>query len=182
MSEMGQDVIDWDDPPNEEEQKEQAERAKLSERRLKRIEASGEDAAPPADEGGEEGSDEAADHRREPCELNAIENGQEEDWRGLTKAGMYMASRSQRQVRKKARSLGTAEHMRKDMKGGGGANPRGAATAAQVVQKEKRPRGRPQKNNMAPENGEASKFNVAAIEERGTKSQADEEECNGSEE
>ncbi|GBG64350.1 hypothetical protein CBR_g41551 [Chara braunii] len=102
----------------------------------------------------------------------------QEDWRGLTKAGMYMASRSQRQVCKKARSLGTADHMRRHMKGGGGANPRGTATTAQDVQQEKRPRGRPRKN-MAPENGEAS--NVAAIEEQGTKSQADAKECIGSE-
>ncbi|GBG68304.1 hypothetical protein CBR_g2850 [Chara braunii] len=172
MPEMGQDVIDWDDPPTEEEQ-EQAERAKLAECRLKRIESSGEDAAPPPDEGGDEGGDEAADHRREPCELDAIEDGHAEDWRGLTKAGMYMASRSHRQARKKARSLGTAEHMRKHMKRGGVADPRDAATAAQVGQQEKRGRGRPRKY-VAPENGEAS--NLASIEEV----QEDAEECSDS--
>ncbi|GBG62398.1 hypothetical protein CBR_g30351 [Chara braunii] len=181
MPEMGQDVIDWDALPTEEEQKEQAERAKLAERRLKRIESRGEDAAPPPNEGGEEGGDEAADLHREPCELDAIEDGHAEDWRGLTKAGMYMASRSHRQARKKARSLGTAEHMRKHMKRGGVADPRAAATAAQVEQQEKRGRGRPQKYNVAPENGEAS--NLAAIEEvqeEGTKSQADAKECSNS--
>ncbi|GBG60824.1 hypothetical protein CBR_g15947 [Chara braunii] len=72
MPEMGHNVIDWDDPPTEEEQKEQAGRAKFAERRLKPIESTGEDAAPPADEGGEEGGDEVDDHRREPCELNVI--------------------------------------------------------------------------------------------------------------
>ncbi|GBG74447.1 hypothetical protein CBR_g18859 [Chara braunii] len=159
MPERAKDLIEWDDPLTEEEQKEAKERVKVAERRLKSLTSAGDNVVPPADAGDDEDGDEAAVPCREECNLEEIEEGQHGDWRGLMKAGNFLIECSQTDVRRKARTLGTEEHMRAHKKGGGDTLPHGAATTAPQnetgtssaqpdPQRLKKTRGRPRKNPL----------------------------------
>ncbi|GBG84158.1 hypothetical protein CBR_g38132 [Chara braunii] len=156
MPERAKDLVEWDDPPTEEKQKEAKERVKLAERRLKSLTSVGDDVVPPVDGGGDEDGDEAAVPCREECNLEEIEEGHCGDWRGLTKAGNFLVKRSQTEVQRRARTLGTEEHMRAHRKGGGDTLPHGAATTAPQKEtgtssaqsdppRQKKGRGRPRK-------------------------------------
>ncbi|GBG64690.1 hypothetical protein CBR_g46233 [Chara braunii] len=156
IPERAKDLVERDDPPTEEEQKEAKERVKLVERRLKSLTSAGDDVVPPADGGGDEDGDEVVVLCREECNLEEIEEGHCEDWSGLTKAGNFLLKHSQTEVRRRARTLGAEEHMRAHRKGGGDTLPRGAATIAPQKetgtssaqpdpQRQKKARGRPRK-------------------------------------
>ncbi|GBG60048.1 hypothetical protein CBR_g379 [Chara braunii] len=156
MPERAKDLVEWDDPPTEEEQKEAKERVKLAERRLKSLTSAGDDVVPPVDGGGDEDGDEAVVPCREECNLEEIEEGRCGDWCGLTKAGNFLVKRSQTEVRRRARTLGAEEHMRAHRKGGGDTLPHGAATTTPQKEtgtssaqpdppRQKKGRGRPRK-------------------------------------
>ncbi|GBG88130.1 hypothetical protein CBR_g46619 [Chara braunii] len=128
MLERAKDLIELDDPPTEEEQKEAKERVKVAERRLKSLTSAGDNVVPPADGGDDEDGDEAVVPCRKECNLEEIEEGQHGDCRGLTKANNFLIKRTQTDVRRKARTLGTEERMHAHKKGGGDTLPHGAAT------------------------------------------------------
>ncbi|GBG78142.1 hypothetical protein CBR_g26178 [Chara braunii] len=79
MSERAKDLIEWDDPPTEEEQKEAKERVKVVERRLKSLTSVGDSVVPLADGGDDEDGDEVVVPCREECNLEEIEEGQHGD-------------------------------------------------------------------------------------------------------
>ncbi|GBG63940.1 hypothetical protein CBR_g39944 [Chara braunii] len=160
MPESAKDLIEWDDPPTKDEQKEAKERVKLAERRLKSLTSAGDDVIPPADGGGDEDGDEAVVPCREECNLEEIEEGQCRDWLGLTMEGNFLVKRSQTEVRRRACTLGTEEHMRAHKKGDGDTPPHGAATTAPQTetgtssaqpdpQRQKKARGRQRKTPAA---------------------------------
>ncbi|GBG82139.1 hypothetical protein CBR_g34420 [Chara braunii] len=79
LLERAKDLIEWDDPPIEEEQKEAKERVKVAERRLKSLTSAGDNVVPPTDDGNDEDGDEAVVPCREECNLEEIEEGQHGD-------------------------------------------------------------------------------------------------------